>query len=102
MEENIIQSMNIKKESTMLDFVKNNINYLVIFPDRKTQTYKTLSEIQKDTCINSSTISKKLKTSDSNIFKAKGSGYIFFIYNVGFKKYTSLYKIVKECCNAFI
>ena len=38
-EENIIQSMNIKKESTMLDYVKNNINYLVVFPDRKTKTY---------------------------------------------------------------
>jgi mRNA-degrading endonuclease RelE of RelBE toxin-antitoxin system len=81
-EENIIQSMNIKKESTMLDYVKNNINYLVVFPDRKTKTYKTLGEIQKDICINSSTISKKLKIENGNIFKAKGGGYIFFIYKI--------------------
>ena len=81
-EENIIQSMDIKKESIMIDYVKNNINYLVVFPDRRTKTYKTLKEIQKDICINTSTISKKLKHSDNNIFKAKGSGYIFFIYKL--------------------
>lgn len=81
-EENIIQSMNITKETTMIDFVKTNIKYLVVFPDRKTKTYKTLSDIQQDICINTSTISKKLKNNDSNIFKSKGSGYIFYICKI--------------------
>jgi hypothetical protein len=81
-EENIIQSMNLTKETTMIDFVKTNIKYLVVFPDRKTKTYKTLSDIQRDICINTSTISKKLKNNDSNIFKAKGSGYIFYICKI--------------------
>ena len=68
--QDIIQSMNITNENTMVNFVNNNIKYLVVFPDRKTKTYKTLNEIQKETCINSSTISKKLKNKNSNIFKA--------------------------------
>ena len=80
--EDIIQSMNITTENTMLNFVNNNIKYLVVFPDRKTKTYKTLNEIQKDICINSSTISKKLKLTNSNIFKAKGGNYIFYIYKI--------------------
>jgi len=80
--EDIIQSMNITNENTMVNFVNNNIKYLVVFPDRKTKTYKTLNEIQKETCINSSTISKKLKLCDSNIFKAKGGNYIFYIYKI--------------------
>jgi len=80
--EDIIQSMNITTENTMLNFVNNNIKYLVVFPDRKTKTYKTLNEIQKDTCINSSTISKKLKNKNSNIFQAKGGNYIFYIYKI--------------------
>ena len=54
-EENIIQSMNLTKETTMIDFVKTNIKYLVVFPDRKTKTYKTLVDIQRDICINTST-----------------------------------------------
>ena len=49
---------------------------------RKTKTYKTLNQIEKDTCINSSTISKKLKISNSNTFTAKGGNYIFFIYKI--------------------
>jgi hypothetical protein len=80
--EDIIQSMNITNENTMLNFVNNNIKYLVVFPDRKTKTYKTLNDIQKDTCINSSTISKKLKLTNNNIFQAKGGNYIFYIYKI--------------------
>jgi len=80
--EDILQSMNITNEETMINYINNNINYLVIFPDRKTKTYKTLNEIQEDTCINSSTISKKLKILNSNIFKSKGTNYIFYIYKV--------------------
>ena len=81
-DENIINTLNLKTENAMLNYVKDNINYLVVFPDRKTKTYKTLKEIQKDICINSSTISKKLKENTSNIFRAKGIGYLFYIYKI--------------------
>ena len=80
--ENILHSMDITNKNSMLDYVKNNINYLVVFPNRETKTYKTLKEIQKDICIDTSTISKKLRTQTSNIFTAKGNGYIFYIYKI--------------------
>tara|TARA_A100001015_G_scaffold320082_1_gene445187 strand:+ start:1511 stop:1729 length:219 start_codon:yes stop_codon:yes gene_type:complete len=67
----------IKKEKEMEEFVKK-YNYLVIYPDKKTQLFKSLRNIQKSICIDSSTISKKLSRGE-NIFIAKGTEYIFYI-----------------------
>ena len=89
--QDIIQSMNITNENTMVNFVNNNIKYLVVFPDRKTKTYKTLNEIQKETCINSSTISKKLKNKNS-IFLKQRVEIIYFIF-IGLIKYIFSKKI---------
>ena len=56
--------------------------YLVIFPDKKVELFKSLRDIQNCICIDSSTISKKLSNNE-NIFIAKGSKYIFYIEVIG-------------------
>tara|TARA_Y100000287_G_scaffold155497_1_gene132268 strand:- start:213 stop:467 length:255 start_codon:yes stop_codon:yes gene_type:complete len=81
-DESIINTLNLKTENAMLNYVKDNIKYLVVYPNRETKTYKSLKQIEKDICINASTISKKLKYSDSNIFTAKGMGYLFYIFKL--------------------
>ena len=71
--------MDLKNEEMMLLYVHTAVKYLVVFPNRETKTYKSLKKIQNDTCINASTISKKLKEHNDAIFKTKGDGYIFYI-----------------------
>lgn len=68
----------IDSESKMKDFVKKN-NYLVVFPDKKVELYSSLRKIQQEICIDSSTISKKLKNQNQNYFTPKGSDYVFYI-----------------------
>ena len=75
------ESWSMTKEKDMTDYVKK-YNYLVIFPDRKIELFKSLRDIQNSISIDSSTISKKLKN-DEHIFTAKGSEYIFYIQVIG-------------------
>lgn len=75
------ESWSMTKEKDMTDYVKK-YNYLVIFPDRKIELFKSLRDIQNSISIDSSTISKKLKN-DEHIFTAKGSEYIFYIEVIG-------------------
>ena len=69
------------KEKDMKNYVQK-YNYMVIFPDRKVELFKSLRDIQNSISIDSSTISKKLKN-DEHIFTAKGSEYIFYIEVIG-------------------
>jgi hypothetical protein len=73
----ISSSSMIIREKVMVDYI-NKYNYLVIFPDKKTELFKSLRDIQNSISIDSSTISKKLKNNE-HIFVAKGSNYIFYI-----------------------
>ena len=57
------ESWSITKEKDMRDYVKK-YNYLVIFPDRKVELFKSLRDIQNSISIDSSTISKKLKNDE--------------------------------------
>ena len=75
------ESWSMTKEKDMTDYVKK-YNYLVIFPDRKVELFKSLRDIQNSISIDSSTISKKLKNGE-HIFTAKGSEYIFYIEVIG-------------------
>jgi|TARA_Y100000389_G_C17276466_1_gene420676 hypothetical protein len=68
----------IESEKVMKDYIKKN-SYMVIFPDQKVELFSSLRKIQNAISVDSSTISKKLKESDCNYFKAKGSEFVFFI-----------------------
>ena len=70
----------ITKERDMEKYV-NKYKYLVVFPDKKGELFKSLRDIQESISIDSSTISKKLNN-DEHIFIAKGSQYIFYIKQV--------------------
>ena len=75
------ESWSMTKEKDMIAYV-NKYNYLVIFPDRKVELFKSLRDIQNSISIDSSTISKKLKNNE-HIFTAKGSEFIFYIEVIG-------------------
>lgn len=75
------ESWSMTKEKDMIAYV-NKYNYMVIFPDKKVELFKSLRDIQNSISIDSSTISKKLKN-DEHIFTAKGSEYIFYIEVIG-------------------
>jgi hypothetical protein len=70
----------ITKERDMEKYV-NKYKYLVVFPDKKGELFKSLRDIQESISIDSSTISKKLSNNE-HIFIAKGSQYIFYIKQV--------------------
>lgn len=70
----------ITKERDMEKYI-NKYKYLVVFPDKKVELFKSLRDIQQSISIDSSTISKKL-SNDEHIFIAKGSQYIFYIKQV--------------------
>ena len=63
----------------MLRFLKKELKYLVVFPDKTKHFYTSLREIAANICVDASTISKKLDTSDHCICVARGSDYIFWI-----------------------
>ena len=67
----------ITMEHEMEKYIKK-YNYLVIFPDRKVELFKSLRDIQNSICVDSSTISKKLNNGE-NMFTQKGSDFIFYI-----------------------
>ena len=71
----------INSEDEMIDYV--NKKYLVIYPDQTIKLYSSLREIEKDTLISSSSISKKISSKkyglDWCICVSKGTKYIFYI-----------------------
>lgn len=71
----------INTEDEMIDYV--NKKYLVIYPDKTIKLYSSLREIEKDTIISSSSISKKISSmkygNDWCICISKGTKYIFYI-----------------------
>jgi len=73
------ESMIIKERD--MEKYANKYKYLVIFPDKKGELFKSLRDIQESISIDSSTISKKLSNNE-HIFIAKGSQYIFYIKQV--------------------
>ena len=64
-------------ENEMEKYIKK-YNYLVIFPDKRAELFKSLRDIQNSISIDSSTISKKLSQGE-NMFTAKGNDFIFYI-----------------------
>ena len=56
----------------------NKYSYLVIFPDKKTQLFKSLREIQTAIHINASTISKILNM-DDHFFSSKKDKKLYYI-----------------------
>lgn len=70
----------LMSEQKMKSYIKKK-NYLVVFPDKKTELFQSLRQIQKAISVDSSTISKKL-SNDEHIITAKGTGYVFFIYKI--------------------
>jgi hypothetical protein len=73
--------MELDTENKMMDFVRT-LKYLVVFPDKKTQIYRSLRDISEDICVDYSTISKKLKNESGDIFISKGTGFIFWIQKI--------------------
>jgi hypothetical protein len=67
----------ITQEKDMEKYINKYI-YLVIFPDKKIELFKSLRDIQNSICVDSSTISKKLSNGE-NMFSAKGTDYVFYI-----------------------
>jgi hypothetical protein len=73
--------MDLDTENKMMDFVRT-LKYLVVFPDKKTQIYRSLRDISEDICVDYSTISKKLKNETGDIFISKGTDFIFWIQKI--------------------
>ena len=73
--------MELDTENKMMDFVKS-LKYLVVFPDKKTQIYRSLRDISEDICVDYSTISKKLKNESGDVFISKGTDFIFWIQKI--------------------
>ena len=87
-----IHKQMITLEKDMEKYVKK-YKYLVVFPDRKVELFKSLRDIQNSICIDSSTISKKLNNGE-NMFTPKGSDFIFYIKQLDQLPLTS----VSTCC----
>jgi hypothetical protein len=73
--------MELDTENKMMDFVRS-LKYLVVFPDKKTQIYRSMRDISEDICVDYSTISKKLKNETGDIFISKGTDFIFWIQKI--------------------
>ena len=67
----------IKTESEMNKYLKK-YNYMVVFPDKRVELFKSLRDISNSISIDSSTISKKLGKNEY-MFNPKGTEYIFYI-----------------------
>lgn len=74
----------IKTEDEMLGYV--NKKYIVIYPDQTIKIYSSLRQIEKDTLISSSSISKKISSmrygNDWCICISKGTKYVFYIKKI--------------------
>ena len=73
--------MELNTENKIMDFVRT-LKYLVVFPDKKTQIYRSLRDISEDICVDYSTISKKLKNETGDVFISKGTEFIFWIQKI--------------------
>ena len=73
--------MELDTENKIMDFVRT-LKYLVVFPDKKTQIYRSLRDISEDICVDYSTISKKLKNETGDVFISKGTEFIFWIQKI--------------------
>jgi hypothetical protein len=73
--------MELDTENKMMDFVRS-LKYLVVFPDKKTQIYRSMRDISEDICVDYSTISKKLKNETGDVFISKGTDFIFWIQKI--------------------
>ena len=73
--------MELDTENKMMAFVRS-LKYLVVFPDKKTQIYRSLRDISEDICVDYSTISKKLKNESGDIFISKGTDFNFWIQKI--------------------
>ena len=76
----MIKHMELDTENKMMGFVRS-LKYLVVFPDKKTQTYSSLRAISEDICVDYTTISKKLNN-EGNVFVSKATGFIFWIQKI--------------------
>ena len=81
--------MDINNELDMAKYL-DDLKYLVIYPDKSLQMYKSLRDIAKDISIDSSTISKKMKSLDECICKSKLTNYIFYIKKMSQINYKDL------------
>ena len=70
--------MELKSECDLERFIRKN-KYLVVFPDKKSKLYKSLRDIEDEISVAASTISKKLKESNSCICQSRGTEFYFFI-----------------------
>tara|TARA_X000000368_G_C22515309_1_gene486727 strand:+ start:285 stop:512 length:228 start_codon:yes stop_codon:yes gene_type:complete len=70
--------MELKSECDLERFIRKN-KYLVVFPDKKSKLYKSLRDIEGEISVAASTISKKLKESNSCICQSRGTEFYFFI-----------------------
>ena len=86
------QKQMITLEKDMEKYIKK-YKYLVVFPDRKVELFKSLRDIQNSICIHSSTISKKLNNGE-NMFTPKASDFVFYIKQLDQLPLTS----VSTCC----
>ena len=69
--------MDLQTEQQMENFITKFL-YVVIFPDKKVELFKSLRDIQEVIMIDSSTISKKLKNNEY-LFTSKSTGFVFYI-----------------------
>ena len=60
------------------------LNYLVVYPDKTTKFYKSLRNISKDIFVDHTTISKKLKEEDSCYVICRINNFMFFIKKMHF------------------
>lgn len=73
--------MNIEIEN--IDDMKEYIHkykYLIVFPDKTIQLFKSLREIENSILISASTISKKLKLEKKLILTQKDTNYVFSLH----------------------
>jgi len=73
--------MELDTEQKMMIFTRT-LKYLVVYPDKKTQIYNSLRDISRDICVDYSTISKKLKNEQGDIFISKANNFIFWIQKI--------------------
>ena len=94
MEYETFNSIQTKQE--MLNHIKN-IKYLVIYPDKTRHFYKSLREIGKNICIDSSTISKKMQeTEDGMLAETRKKRMPILVMRHRITKYITAHMVPRE------
>ena len=70
----------IRSETRMEEYIENK--YIVIFPDKTLQMFKSLRSIEKYINVSASTISKKLKNENKCVCKTKGTDYVYGVIQI--------------------